>query len=49
MTPPSVAQNNADLAAMSRHLPWLVRAAAQPDTPLSVINFVRYLQSQVGQ
>lgn len=48
-TPPSVAQHSADLAAMSRHLPWLVRAANQPDTPLSIINFVRFLQSQVGQ
>lgn len=40
-------QRRADLLAMARHLPWLSKAIQGPDVPLSVINFVTYLQSQV--
>ena len=40
-------QHRADLMAMARHLPWLTKAIQGPDVPLSVINFVTYLQSQV--
>ena len=33
---------------MRRHIPWLAKAAARPDTPISVINFLSYLQSRTN-
>lgn len=38
---------NADLLAMKRYLPYLLVAAAKPDTPASVTSFVQFLQSQL--
>jgi len=40
--------NRADLVAMRRHLPYLENAAKDPNTPQSVLTFVRYLRGLEG-